>query len=62
MTDQDKAKKVVKLTPPAKKVITLTPEEAKSYPHFLCINWVLVCGYTARSHMGTLHGAKNDQN
>lgn len=62
LTDQDKPKKAVKMTLIVHKVITRTQKEAKSYPHFLCINGVLVYGNAARSHVGTLHGAKNDQN
>lgn len=62
LTDQDNPKKVVKMTLIAQKVITRTQKEVKSYPHSLCINGVLVYGNTARSHVGTLHGAKNDQN
>lgn len=58
LTDQDKPKKAVKMTLIVHKVITRTQKEAKSYPHFLCINGVLVYGNAARSHVGTLHGAK----
>lgn len=62
LTEQDKPKNVAKMTPTPQKVIAFTQKQAKSYPHFLCINGVLVYGNTARSYMGTLHGAKNDQN
>lgn len=52
---------MVKMTLTLQSVTMFTLRKAKSYPHFLCISTGLVYGYAARPHMGTLHGAKNDQ-